>query len=65
MPHVSFEAVPRSVNVYEGIKGYWQPDGTFVLVQLRRHFERLCRSACLLHLPLPVTYEEFRRAIFG
>lgn len=62
--HVSSEAVLRSVNVYEGIKGYWQPDGTFALVQLRRHFERLCRSARLLHLPMPVTYEEFRRAIF-
>ena len=60
--HVSSEAVLRSVSCYEGIKGYWQPDGTFGLLQLRQHFDRLCRSARILRLPVPVTFEQFVRA---
>jgi branched-chain amino acid aminotransferase len=58
--HVSCEAVTRGLNVYEGLKGYWQAgEKAFGLVQLRRHFERLNRSARLLHIPVPVTYDEF------
>ncbi|MGA7860054.1 MAG: aminotransferase class IV [Terracidiphilus sp.] len=61
--HVSCEAVNRGLNVFEGLKGYWQADGLeFGIVELRRHYDRLCRSARLLHIPVPVTYEEFRDA---
>lgn len=61
--HIASEAVLRSANVYEGIKGYWQPDSMFALVHLRRHYDRLTRSARLLHLPVPVTYLEFEQAV--
>jgi branched-chain amino acid aminotransferase len=57
--HVSTEAVTRGLNVFEGIKGYWQPDGGFALVALRRHWERLRRSARLLHIPFDMGYEAF------
>lgn len=61
--HVSCEAVNRGLNVYEGLKGYWQASGgKFGIVELRGHYERLARSAKLLHIPVPVTYEEFREA---
>jgi len=61
--HVSCEAVNRGLNVFEGLKGYWRADGTeFGLVELRRHYDRLTRSARLLHIPVPVSYEEFRSA---
>ncbi len=63
--HIASEAVLRSANVYEGIKGYWQPDGTFGLVALRRHYDRLVRSGRLLRLPVPVSYQEFESAIFA
>jgi branched-chain amino acid aminotransferase len=61
--HVSTEAVNRGLNVFEGLKGYWQADqSAFGIVELRRHFERLARSARLLHIPVPVEYDEFRIA---
>jgi branched-chain amino acid aminotransferase len=61
--HISCEAVTRGLNVYEGLKGYWQEDRpAFGIVELRRHYERLTRSASLLHIPVPVSYEEFRDA---
>ena len=62
--HVGCEAVTRGLNVFEGIKGYWQPDGRFGIVMLRHHYERLRRSARLLHIPCDWTYEEYRSAIF-
>ncbi len=46
--HVGCEAVTRNVNVFEGLKGYWQASGNFGIVQLRKHYERLHRSARLL-----------------
>jgi branched-chain amino acid aminotransferase len=61
--HVGCEAVTRSLNVFEGIKGYWKPDGPFGIVQLRRHYERLCRSARLLYIPFDATFEYYRDAI--
>jgi branched-chain amino acid aminotransferase len=61
--HVGCEAVTRSLNVFEGLKGYWKPDGPFGIVQLRRHYERLCRSARLLHIPFDGTFEHYRDAI--
>lgn len=61
--HVSCEAVNRGLNVFEGLKGYWQINGKdFGIVELRRHYDRLVRSARLLHIPVPVSYEEFRNA---
>jgi branched-chain amino acid aminotransferase len=61
--HVSCEAVNRGLNVYEGLKGYWQTDeNKFGIVEMRRHYERLTRSARLLHIPVPVSYDEFRQA---
>jgi branched-chain amino acid aminotransferase len=61
--HVSCEAVTRGLNVYEGLKGYWQEGKTeFGIVELGRHYERLTRSARLLHIPVPVTYEAFQNA---
>ena len=61
--HVSCEAVTRGLNVFEGLKGYWQVgDEKFGIVEMRRHFDRLARSARLLHIPMPVTYEEFQEA---
>jgi branched-chain amino acid aminotransferase len=60
--HIASEAVVRGLNVFEGLKGYWQQDGGFGYVHLRRHYARLTRSARLLHIPVPVTYEEFEQA---
>jgi branched-chain amino acid aminotransferase len=62
--HISSEAVLRGLNVFEGLKGYWQHDGEFALRSLGRHYERLQRSARLLHIPVPVSYEEFESACF-
>jgi branched-chain amino acid aminotransferase len=62
--HVGCEALTRGLNVYEGVKGYWQEDGRFGIVALRQHYERLRRSARLLHIPCPWSYDEYQRAIF-
>ena len=61
--HVGCEAVIRGLNVYEGLKGYWQPDGTFKLVDLHKHYVRLSRSAKLLHIPFPWTYGQYEEAV--
>jgi len=63
MLHVGCEALTRGLNVYEGVKGYWQQDGSFGIVMLRRHYERLRRSARLLHIPCDWTYEQYESAI--
>jgi branched-chain amino acid aminotransferase len=61
--HVSTEAVNRGLNVFEGLKGYWRDDGSsFGVVALPRHFARLQRSARLLHIPCPVSLQEFETA---
>jgi branched-chain amino acid aminotransferase len=49
--------------VFEGLKGYWKPDGPFGIVQLRHHYERLRRSARLLYIPFEATFEYYRDAI--
>jgi branched-chain amino acid aminotransferase len=61
--HVGCEAVIRGVNVFEGVRGYRQPDGSFALVRLRSHYERLKRSARLLYLPFSPSYQEYEDAI--
>jgi branched-chain amino acid aminotransferase len=54
--------VTRGLNVFEGVKGYWQPDGSFGFVALRRHWKRLRRSACLLHIPFEMSFDDFEDA---
>lgn len=61
--HVGCEAVIRGLNVFEGVKAYWQPDRTLKIAMARQHYVRLCRSARLLHMPCVVTYEEYVSAI--
>jgi branched-chain amino acid aminotransferase len=61
--HVDCMAVKASANVFEGLKGYWQPEGVFAIVQLRQHYDRLRRSARLLHIPFEMSYEQYRDAI--
>ncbi len=61
--HIGCEAVTRSLNVFEGLKGYWQPSGPFGIVQLSPHYERLRRSARLLHIPFKTTFEEYQIAL--
>ncbi len=61
--HISTEAVTRGLNVFEGLKGYWQEDGArFGIVAMPRHFSRLQRSARLLHIPFETSYADFERA---
>lgn len=62
--HISTEAVYRGLNVFEGVKGYWSHDGSrFGLLAVRRHYDRLCRSSELLHIPMPCSYGEFETAM--
>ncbi|CAN5742373.1 branched-chain amino acid transaminase [soil metagenome] len=61
--HIGCEAFTRGLSVFEGITGFWQPDGRFAMVMLRRHYERLRRSARLLHIPFLTTYEEYEGAL--
>ena len=63
MLHVGCEALTRGLNVYEGVKGYWQQDGRFGIVMLQRHYERLRRSARLLHIPCPWSYRDYENAV--
>jgi branched-chain amino acid aminotransferase len=61
--HIAAEAVYRGLNVFEGLKGYWNADcSQFGLVALRRHFARLQRSARLLHIPVDVDFDQFEAA---
>jgi branched-chain amino acid aminotransferase len=63
--HVSTEAVVRGLNVFEAVKGYWQKSGDFGLLLLRRHYDRMVRSARLLHIPVTFEYDEFLEACFA
>jgi branched-chain amino acid aminotransferase len=64
--HVSSEALTRGVSVFEGIKGYWRHDGAeFNVLALREHYDRLTRSARLMHLPFAISYENFKGACVG
>ena len=57
--HVSTEAVVRGLNVFEGLKGYWQESGELAFRTLRSHYERMNRSARLLHIPIDFSYDDF------
>ena len=61
--HIGCEAATRGLNVFEGLKGYWQSDGQFKVVMMRKHYERLKRSARLLHIPCEYNYEEYHKAV--
>jgi branched-chain amino acid aminotransferase len=63
--HVSSEAVVRGLNVFEGLKGHWLESGDFGLRTLRRHYERMTRSARLLQIPVPFEFEWFQEACFA
>jgi branched-chain amino acid aminotransferase len=63
--HVSSEAALRGLNVFEGLKGYWQENGDFALRTLRRHYDRMGRSAGLLQIPIDFAYDEFLEACFA
>ena len=60
---IGCEAAIRGLNVFEGLKGYWQPDGQFKMLMVRKHYERLKRSARLLHIPCEYSFEEYVGAI--
>jgi branched-chain amino acid aminotransferase len=61
--HVAAEALIRGISVFEGLKGYWNHDGSgFSLLALREHFERLQRSAILQYLPFTMDFEEYSKA---
>lgn len=60
--HVSTEAVVRGLNVFEGLKGYWQRDGRFGIVAMARHHARLKRSARLMRLPFDMDLPAFEEA---
>lgn len=60
--HVGCEAVNRGLSVFEGLKGYWLDDGEFALLDARKHYERLLRSARLLHIPCTCSFDEFETA---
>jgi branched-chain amino acid aminotransferase len=61
--HVSAEAVVRGLNVFEGLKGYWQESGELAFRSLPSHYARMSRSARLLHIPVEFSYEEFVGAV--
>jgi branched-chain amino acid aminotransferase len=61
---VGCEAVTRGLNVFEGIKGYWDNKGNFGIVFLKKHYNRLVRSARLLQIPCPWTYDQYEDAVF-
>lgn len=64
--HIGSEALIRGISVFEGIKGYWRDDGSELrLLALGEHYERLCRSAQLQHLPFFMPFEAFRDACFS
>jgi branched-chain amino acid aminotransferase len=63
--HVSTEAVTRGLNVFEGLRGYWQEGGGFAWRTLRRHYARMTRSASLLQIPVDFDYEGFGQAVFA
>jgi branched-chain amino acid aminotransferase len=59
--HISAEALTRALSVFEGLKGYWDPESEqFGIRSPHQHYERLRRSAAILHIPVDFSYEEYR-----
>jgi branched-chain amino acid aminotransferase len=62
--HISAEALTRALSVFEGIKGYWDTAAQALSLRTpRQHYDRLCRSAALLHIPITFSYEDFIRGL--
>ena len=61
--HVGCEAVTRGLSVFEGLKGYRQPDGSMSILMLQAHYQRLQRSARLLHIPFEMPFEGYKDAL--
>lgn len=58
--HIKAEALTRALSVFEGVKGYWNgARDSFAIRSPERHYERLCRSAALLHIPIRFTLDEY------
>jgi branched-chain amino acid aminotransferase len=58
--HIGAEALTRALSVFEGVKGYWNEAGDeFALRTPAAHYERLCRSAALLHIPVTFSYVDY------
>jgi branched-chain amino acid aminotransferase len=58
--HIGAEALTRALSVFEGMKGYWNHAGeTFSVRNPRLHYDRLCRSAALFHIPIRFSYSDF------
>jgi branched-chain amino acid aminotransferase len=58
--HISAEALTRALSFFEGVKAYWDPDREVLGFRaMRAHYDRLCRSARLLHVPVHFTLDEF------
>jgi branched-chain amino acid aminotransferase len=60
---VMSHAVSYGTGVFEGIRGYWNPDanggaGETYIFRLREHFERMHRSARIMNITLPHTVDE-------
>jgi branched-chain amino acid aminotransferase len=62
--HIGCEAITRGLNVFEGLKGYWHGTDRFGVLFPRKHYDRLCRSAKLLHIPCPWSYAHYEKAMF-
>jgi branched-chain amino acid aminotransferase len=60
--HVNSEAVLRGLNIFEGLKGFWRQDGSFGLVTMRRHYDRLHRSARILRMPFEMDFDTYDAA---
>jgi len=48
--HVGCEALTRGLNVYEGVKGYWQDNGQFGIVMLRPTIRQVVAYSLLVEL---------------
>jgi branched-chain amino acid aminotransferase len=58
--HISAEALTRALSVFEGVKGYWNDSGdVFAIRTPLAHYNRLRRSAALLHIPLTFSYQDY------
>lgn len=60
--HVNTEAVMRGINVFEGLKAFWNVNGGFGIVTIRDHYERLHRSARIMRIPFDVSFEAYEAA---
>lgn len=55
--HVWTELATRGMNIFEGIRCYKQEDGSFALVNLQEHMERMYNSLNVLRIKAPYAEE--------